>query len=206
MFVACGILFGAKHHIQQATNIPYQPLLIKLIFSVLAHTEKQFFSKIVFQCFYIRLFFTSTLNRSYLQQCNITVSLFLSDILRDWQDNMEYSITFAGMQHVNGQLVIPKQGRYFVYSHVYFNSLDDKSYLIHFVHHYPVNTTQDLVIMRSVATKCQDMKSKVFLFSSYQGGVFELKNGDRLAVGVSEGNSKSVSAADTASYFGAFMI
>ena len=41
---------SAKHHIPQATNIPYQPLLIKPIFSVLAHAEKQFFSKLVFEC------------------------------------------------------------------------------------------------------------------------------------------------------------
>ena len=41
---------GAKHHIPQATNIPYQPLLIKPIFSVLAHAEKQFFTKLVIQC------------------------------------------------------------------------------------------------------------------------------------------------------------
>ena len=32
------------------TNIPYQPLLIKPIFNVLAHAEKQFFSKLVFLC------------------------------------------------------------------------------------------------------------------------------------------------------------
>ena len=31
---------SAKHHIPQATNIPYQPLLIKAIFSVLVHAEK----------------------------------------------------------------------------------------------------------------------------------------------------------------------
>ena len=31
---------SAKHHIPQAKNIPYQPLLIKPIFSVLAHAEK----------------------------------------------------------------------------------------------------------------------------------------------------------------------
>ena len=41
----------AKNRIPQATNIPYQSLLIKTIFSVLAHTDKQFFSKLVFQCF-----------------------------------------------------------------------------------------------------------------------------------------------------------
>ena len=33
----------AIHHISQATNIPYQPLLIKPIFSVLAHAENSFF-------------------------------------------------------------------------------------------------------------------------------------------------------------------
>ena len=45
---------SAKHHIPQATNIPYQPLLIKPIFSVLTHAEKQFFSKLVFQCLFIQ--------------------------------------------------------------------------------------------------------------------------------------------------------
>ena len=39
------LLTSAKHHIPQATNTPYQPLLIKPIFSVLAHAEKQFFFK-----------------------------------------------------------------------------------------------------------------------------------------------------------------
>ena len=36
---------SAKHHIPQATYIPYQPLLIKPIFSVLAHAEKTVFFK-----------------------------------------------------------------------------------------------------------------------------------------------------------------
>ena len=34
---------SAKYHIPQATNIPYQPLLVKPIFSVLAHAKKQGF-------------------------------------------------------------------------------------------------------------------------------------------------------------------
>ena len=65
MFTACGIWcladvssvcsdegltleMSAKHHIPKATNIPYQPLLIKSIFSVLAHAKQQIFSKLVF--------------------------------------------------------------------------------------------------------------------------------------------------------------
>ena len=42
-----------KRHIPQATNIPYQPLLIKPIFSVLAHAEKQSFFKTSLPVLYI---------------------------------------------------------------------------------------------------------------------------------------------------------
>ena len=35
---------SAKHHIPQATNIPYQPLLIKPIVSVLAHAVSEHIS------------------------------------------------------------------------------------------------------------------------------------------------------------------
>ena len=36
---------SATHHIQQAQNMPYQPLLIKPVFSLLAHAEKTVFIK-----------------------------------------------------------------------------------------------------------------------------------------------------------------
>ena len=39
--------------LKEASNIPYQPLLIKPVFSVLAHAEKQVFSKLVFQYIFI---------------------------------------------------------------------------------------------------------------------------------------------------------
>ena len=42
---------SAKHHIPQAINIPYQPLLIKPILSVLAHAEKTVFYKEDFEKF-----------------------------------------------------------------------------------------------------------------------------------------------------------
>ena len=42
---------SATHHIPQAKNIPYQYLLIKPVFSLLAKAEKDsVFSKLVFQC------------------------------------------------------------------------------------------------------------------------------------------------------------
>ena len=42
---------SATHQIPQAKNIPYQHLLIKLVFSLFAIAEKIVFSKLVFQCF-----------------------------------------------------------------------------------------------------------------------------------------------------------
>ena len=44
---------SAKHHILQATNIPYQPLLIKPIFSVLAHGRKTVFFKTSLRVFHV---------------------------------------------------------------------------------------------------------------------------------------------------------
>ena len=39
--------YAATRHISQAKNIPYQPLLIKSVFSVLTHAEKQYFFKTI---------------------------------------------------------------------------------------------------------------------------------------------------------------
>ena len=49
----------ATNHITQTKNIQYQPLLIKPVFSLLAHAEKSFFSKLVFQ-WYIEVAFPPT--------------------------------------------------------------------------------------------------------------------------------------------------
>lgn len=108
------------------------------------------------------------------------------------------------MNYRNGELIIPKIGRYYIYSQLYFQAEDDKPHLIHYVHLTSNNVTN--VIMRSVTSRCPSKKANMHLFSSYQGGVFALSTGDRLSVGVSEGHSDAVSMEESASFFGAFMI
>lgn len=108
------------------------------------------------------------------------------------------------MSYRNGELVIPKVGRYYIYSQLYFQAEDDKPHLIHYVHLTSNNVTS--VIMRSVTSRCPSKKANMHLFSSYQGGVFALHTGDRLSVGVSEGHSDAVSMEESASFFGGFMI
>ena len=109
------------------------------------------------------------------------------------------------MQYENGGLVIPRDGQYYIYSQLYFQMENDQEYMIHFVHLNRTGTQQK-VIMRSVSTRCRPKKDNTFLYSSYQGGVFQLQNGDHILVGVSDGNTDSISPADSASFFGAFLV
>lgn len=133
------------------------------------------------------------------------MSFYFPAILKHWDHNMGRAHSFGGITYQNGALVIPKLGRYYVYSQLYFQAEDDKPHLIHYVHLSSNNSTT--VIMRSVTSRCPTKKkSRTHLFSSYQGGVFELNSGDKLTVGVSEGHSSAVSMEESASYFGAFMI
>lgn len=66
--------------------------------------------------------------------------------------------------------------------------------------------------MRSVASRCHGKRASkgdkvdTFLYSSYQGGVFDLLADDRIQVGVSEDNMGSISTGESASYFGAFLV
>ena len=130
--------------------------------------------------------------------------LYVPGLLTHWDDSLGLAHSAGGMRYENGKLVIPFNGRYYVYSQLYFQAEDDRPHMIHFVHLLR-NGTQS-VIMRSVSSKCRAKKSKVYLYSSYQGGVFELRDGDHVMVGVSEGNTGAISMGDSASFFGAFLI
>ena len=113
------------------------------------------------------------------------------------------------MAYSDGELIIPLSGRYYVYSQLYFQEAK-KVHLIHFVHRSRNGT--NTIIMRSVASRCHGQRAskgdnvKAFLYSSYQGGVFDLLADDRILVGVSEDNKGSISTGESASYFGAFLV
>lgn len=130
--------------------------------------------------------------------------MFVPGIIRNWEDDQGHAHKIGGMQYQDGELVISLSGRYYVYSQLYFQVEDDRPHLIHYVH---LNRTGNAeVIMRSVTSRCRAKKSKVYLYSSYQGGVFELQNGDHIMVGVSEDNTQAIAKYESASYFGAFLI
>jgi len=130
--------------------------------------------------------------------------LFVPGILRHWEDSLGFAHSTGGMQYENGELIIPRAGRYYVYSQLYFQVEDERAHLIHFVHLNRTGNQQ--VIMRSVTSRCRAKKSKTYLYSSYQGAVFELSDGDHILVGVEEDNTGSISTGESASFFGAFWV
>ena len=133
--------------------------------------------------------------------------LFVPEILRNWDHNVGFAHSADGMHYQKGAMVIPQTGRYYVYSQLYFQVEDNAQHMIHFV--LLNRTVSQQIIMRSWATRCLHPKSrseKSHFYSSYQGGVFELQNGDHIMVGVSEDNDNSISSVESASFFGAFML
>lgn len=133
--------------------------------------------------------------------------MFVPEILRNWDHNLGFAHSSDGMQYEKGAMIIPLSGRYYVYSQLYFQVEDNAQHMIHFVLLNRTVTPQ--IIMRSLATRCLRQKSssqRSYFYSSYQGGVFELQNGDHIMVGVSEDNDNSISSVESASFFGAFMV
>ncbi|XP_072532589.1 tumor necrosis factor (ligand) superfamily, member 10 like 4 [Salminus brasiliensis] len=106
----------------------------------------------------------------------------------------------------DGEIVVPQDGIYFVYSQVYFESahsgrdLQVMQYLFKRTDLHPELT----VLAKAAATQCLNSESGVGLYSSHQGALFHLERGDRLALYVR--NMGAVHFPPEATYFGAFMI
>ncbi|KAI8515244.1 hypothetical protein Bbelb_078350 [Branchiostoma belcheri] len=127
----------------------------------------------------------------------------------DWETRQGLATLANGMMYNNGDLIIPQDGFYYVYSQVYYRFLmqdqsTDRPYqMIHYVlkqTSYP----EPQEILKSVRTSCWSRKAEFGLHTSFQGGLFRLQRGDRIWVACS--NLHLVSLDETASFFGAFLI
>ncbi|KFQ72165.1 Tumor necrosis factor ligand superfamily member 10, partial [Phaethon lepturus] len=117
---------------------------------------------------------------------------------------------------LNGELVIPQTGFYYIYSQIYFRFRESENedsdllaqirnpkQLVQYVYKL-TNYPEPILLMKSARTSCWSKKAEYGLYSIYQGGVFQLKREDRIFVSVS--NSDIVDMDKEASFFGAFMI
>ncbi|XP_052001331.1 tumor necrosis factor ligand superfamily member 10-like [Xyrauchen texanus] len=117
-----------------------------------------------------------------------------------------YNMTLA-----NGRLRVPQNGRYYLYSQVYFRYPSPSEGDQHSASHQLVQCIykktsypRPIQLLKGVGTKCWAPEAEYALHSVYQGGLFELQAGDEVFVSVSSPNM--VYGEDSSSYFGAFRL
>ncbi|NWR83936.1 TNF10 factor, partial [Furnarius figulus] len=134
----------------------------------------------------------------------------------NWESSRRSHSFLYNVELRNGELVIPQTGFYYIYSQIYFRFRENENedsdllgevrnpkQLVQYVYRltsYP----EPILLMKSARTSCWSKKAEYGLYSTYQGGVFQLKREDRIFVSVS--NSDFVDMDKEASFFGAFMI
>uniref|UniRef100_A0A4W6FQZ9 Tumor necrosis factor ligand superfamily member 10 n=1 Tax=Lates calcarifer TaxID=8187 RepID=A0A4W6FQZ9_LATCA len=133
-------------------------------------------------------------------------------VVRSWA-NQSFGAHLHNMTLSNGKLRVPQDGRYYLYSQVYFRypspaaSDGDQRSVSHQLVQCVYKKTSypsPIQLLKGVGTKCWAPDAEYALHSVYQGGLFELRAGDELFVSVS--SPTMVNADDSSSYFGAFRL
>ncbi|CAL8376738.1 unnamed protein product [Boreogadus saida] len=133
-------------------------------------------------------------------------------VVRSWA-NQSFGAHLHNMTLTNGKLRVPQDGRYYLYSQVYFRypspaAIDgDQRSVSHQLVQCVYKKTSypsPIQLLKGVGTKCWAPDAEYALHSVYQGGLFELRAGDELFVSVS--SPTMVNADDSSSYFGAFRL
>ncbi|XP_054478711.1 tumor necrosis factor ligand superfamily member 10-like isoform X2 [Anoplopoma fimbria] len=138
-----------------------------------------------------------------------------------WWEGQKGLAFLQDVQLVDGELVVPQPGLYYVYAQTYFrhtHSLEEEEdseedseeegergrpllqYVYKKVSSYPV----PILLMKTSRTSCWSRGSQFSLHSAHQGGLFPLGAGDRLFVTVT--NASAVDMDEKSSFFGAFLI
>ncbi|XP_041841490.1 TNF superfamily member 10, like [Melanotaenia boesemani] len=133
-------------------------------------------------------------------------------VVHSWA-NQSFGAHLHNMTLTNGRLRVPQNGRYYLYSQVYFRypspaaSDGDQRSISHQLVQCVYKKTfyrSPIQLLKGVGTKCWAPDAEYALHSVYQGGLFELKAGDELFVSVS--SPTMVNTDDSSSYFGAFRL
>ncbi|XP_077445711.1 TNF superfamily member 10, like [Stigmatopora argus] len=133
-------------------------------------------------------------------------------VVRSWA-NRSLGAHLRNMTLSNGRLRVPRDGRYYLYSQVYFRypspasgDTDQRSVSHQLVQCVYKKTSypSPIQLLKGVGTKCWAPDAEYALHSVYQGGLFELRAGDELFVSVS--SPTMLNADDSSSYFGAFRL
>ncbi|KAJ8247135.1 hypothetical protein GJAV_G00259160 [Gymnothorax javanicus] len=151
-----------------------------------------------------------TLLESTLQAPQLDLHQSCRHPLRSW-GTQSFGSHLHNMTLTNGHLRVPLDGRYFLYSQVYFRYLAPREGEESSVSHQLVQCVykktsykQPIQLLKGVGTKCWAPDAEYALHSVYQGGLFQLRAGDEVFVSIS--SPSAVSADQSSSYFGAFRL
>ncbi|XP_073088182.1 tumor necrosis factor ligand superfamily member 10 isoform X2 [Manis javanica] len=142
----------------------------------------------------------------------------LGQKINSWESSRRGHSFLNNLHLRNGELIIHQTGFYYIYSQTYFRFLEPEETLgaisskenrkknkqmVQYI--YKTTSYPDpILLMKSARNSCWSKDSEYGLYSIYQGGIFELKENDRIFVSVT--NEQLIDMDHEASFFGAFLI
>uniref|UniRef100_A0A3P9LPX9 Tumor necrosis factor ligand superfamily member 10 n=1 Tax=Oryzias latipes TaxID=8090 RepID=A0A3P9LPX9_ORYLA len=132
-----------------------------------------------------------------------------------WWDGQKDPAFLQEVQLVDGELVVPQPGLYYIYAQTYFRhtlSLEEQGEegedrgrpLLQYVYKKMSSYPVPILLMKTSRTSCWSRDSDFSLHSAHQGGLFSLSTGDRLFVTVT--NASAVDTDRGGSFFGVFLV
>ncbi|XP_051750966.1 tumor necrosis factor (ligand) superfamily, member 10 like 4 [Ctenopharyngodon idella] len=122
-------------------------------------------------------------------------------------DNMNGQVSQEGLMRLSpeGEIAVPHDGIYFVFSQVNFETqLGQNMHFTQYLYKRTASYPRPVMLAKAVVTPCVSVRSDVQLYSNHQGALFRLEKGDRLSLYVL--NISAVRFPQESTYFGAFMI
>ena len=133
-------------------------------------------------------------------------------ILTSFDEKGSYTTINGKIQFKKGIITIKEYGFYHIYSQVFFQADEEgiDPHLCHYVYHfrkhrYNPDSTK-YIILRGFSTKPDHVPRGQGFYTTSANGVFRLMEGDQLAIGVDPAHMPLISYAESATFFGAYMI
>lgn len=106
----------------------------------------------------------------------------------------------------DGEIVVPQAGIYFVYSQINFitSHKGPDLQLVQYIFRRTLSHPELMMLGKAGMSQRLDSESRVGLYSSHQGALFQLEQGDKLSLCLS--SMDAVLYQPEATYFGAFII
>nr|XP_056715646.1 tumor necrosis factor ligand superfamily member 10-like [Euleptes europaea] len=134
------------------------------------------------------------------QSCQLPIPYWANRTMHSHLQNLSYQ---------DGKLQVSQPGKYYIYAQIYFR-YPTEGMTSQAVGHQLVqcinlqsNNGQTITLLKGVGTKCWAQDATYGLHALYQGGLFDLRAGDRLFVSVS---TLDINYDEEGSYFGAFRL